>query len=670
VSTAQRQVNFDAIPFELRAQASWVLWKYGLQRPDGKRAKIPLMPIGNAAKVNDSATWSDFETVKRAFLNPIAHPGAFDGIGFVFAGEGGLVGIDVDNCISDDGTIAPWAASIMAGLSTYFESSPSGRGLHGILAGALPAAYGDGAKRTLAGGGGIEVYQNRRFFTVTGAHVPGTPTTIESSQRQLEAFLARELPRYSTGGGTMNEHPFFGAPRQSYRLGDYARHQPVDDGEDGAIIRRLTDKLGASFRVLFHDGNVDAYGGDESKADFAMLCDVARECGPDSALLDRLYRMSALYRRPGRAEKWQTKHSADGRTYGQMTIAKVIAAVSDSAQVPGASSWKIELARTIVERGVPPLLWDVYELLTADDGPALFFAPPGHLKSWLALHLCICIGTGAPFLGQFAVRRRAYVVYINLDSGANAFSRRLERVNVPDNLLIVNAAQYDSTEFENVFRTYPGAFVVVDCLADMGGGLPSRGEDLAQAARKHFRYLRALYERYGSNGVVLDHPHRPKEGSFDYYGSSQKEAALRTMWRASLIDDGEGSRSVKIECRKQSEAERFRPFVAAVDFRTPLVRFEFRGYLNEVTQQRQEGQSDVERVASVLHGVPGGLTCKQIMELSGLARDPVRYAVKDKRFRSTGGGRATRYTFVESSEAPGDSPFDSDIGSAESNGSS
>jgi hypothetical protein len=257
------------------------------------------------------------------------------------------------------------------------------------------------------------------------------------------------------------------------------------------------------------------------------------------------------------------------------------------------------------------------------------------------------------------VRRRDYVVYINLDAGANAISRRLLNVNPPANLLIVNATQYDPAEFERVFQTYPGAFVVVDCLADVGGGVPPRGEDAAQAARKFFRHWRALYGRYGANGVVLDHPHRPKEGAFDYYGSIQKEATVRTMWRASLIDESRDVRSIKIECRKQSEAELFRPFVATVDFRAPLVRFEFRGYLNKVTQQRQDGPSDVERVASVLNGVLGGLMCKQLMELTSLARDRVRSAVKDGLFRSTGRGRATRYTLVESNEPPGDSAFDS-----------
>ena len=667
---SQSSANLEVIPSDLTALHRWVLWKYGPRRPDGKRAKIPLQPNGNPAKVNDPVTWSAFEVVKAALLNPFRKPDAFDGVGFVLAAEGNLVGIDLDDCVNADGSLTPFAQRLVASLRTYWEYSPSGGGLRAFIKGSLPQKYGAGLNRTARSGERIEAYQRGHYLTLTGAHLPDTPLKIESLQGALDALLTRELPASSTGGGSMNAHPFFSTPQQSYRLGDYAP-TPVDDGGDATIIRRLIDKLGAPFSALFDDGNVEAYGGDESKADFGLLCSMARECGFDPRPLDRLYRKSALYRRLGRSTKWDARHSAEGRTYGEMTIAKVIAAVAASpSRVNGASSWKIESARDIVERGVPPLEWDVEELLTSDDGPVLFFAPPGHLKSWLALHLCVCVATGTPFLGHFPVRRRNHAVYINLDASANAFSRRLTRVNPPDNFLIVNASQYDPTEFESVLRSYPGAFVAVDCLADVGGGVPLRGEDAAQAARRYFRELRALYERYGSNGVVMDHPHRPKDGAFDYYGSIQKEATVRAMWMASLIDDEEGSQSVKITCRKQNEAERFKPFVASADFRAPFVRFEFRGYLSKVNGQRSQGPSDVERVASVLYSVPDGLTSKQIMELAGLPRDRVLAALKDRRFGSTGKAKATRYALVESNLAPGDSPFDSDVGPAESNGSS
>lgn len=308
-------VNFDAIPCELKALARWVLWKYGAQRPGGKSAKPPLMPNGTLAKVNDPTTWSSFEVVKAAFLDPL---NAFDGIGFVLTGEDGLIGIDLDDCIGGDGVVAPWAQRIITELLTYWERSPSARGLHCILRGSLPEAYGDGAKRTLAGGRGIEVYQDRRFFTVTGAHVSGTPITIEPLQCQLEALLARELPRHSTGGGPMNEHPFFLASSPSYRLGDYAGPHPVEAAAtDDALLDGLRLRFGRAFCPLYDCGDISAYDGDHSRADLALVNYLIQACGPGPARVDRLFRRSALMR-----PKWDEYRGV--QTYGQMTIAKGI----------------------------------------------------------------------------------------------------------------------------------------------------------------------------------------------------------------------------------------------------------------------------------------------------------------------------------------------------------
>ena len=215
-------VNFEAIPSELKALSQWVLWRRGALRPNGKRAKPPRMPNGNLAKPNDPTTWNLFEDVKAAFLDS---PNGYDGVGFMLASEDGFVAIDLDNCVGKDGAVAPWARRIMDTLPTYWERSPSGTGLRAFLGGTLPAGYGNGINRPLAAGGRIEVYQIARYVTVTGAHVAGTPTTIQPLQRELEAVLTRELPSHSTGWVSMND-PFSSVPRTSYRVGDLIRHPP------------------------------------------------------------------------------------------------------------------------------------------------------------------------------------------------------------------------------------------------------------------------------------------------------------------------------------------------------------------------------------------------------------------------------------------------------------
>ena len=651
---SQPNVNFAAIPHELKILSRWVNWRFGPARPDGKRPKIPIMPNGKPAKVNDPTTWSSFEAVQMAFLNPFCF---CDGIGFVLTSQDGLIGIDFDDCVSDNGSIAPWAQRIVNELRTCWEFSPSGSGLRAFLRGSLPQAYGNGAKHNLVGGGRIEVYQDLHFLTVTGLHLPGTPTTIEPLQGQLEAFLARELPRNSTGGGPMNDHPFSPAYSPSYRLGDLARHPPVDAtfADNMALIERLRRERGQPFCSLFDDGNIDAYGGDESAGDFALAKDLARACALDPQRTDWLFRLSALYPRPERAKKWDEVHSGDGRTYGEMTIQAAIESLRNETSIGlpflAPPPWKIQTARAIVERGVLPAQFDIDQLLPMEDGPAVLFGPPGSLKSWLGLHACGCFATEKPFLGRFPVRGRPYSIYINLDAGDRAFERRVVRSGFSvDNLLIVSVDAYDLGMLRQLLQAYPGAFVVIDTFSD--AYKIGRGEDQAQVMRRFLREHRGLYQEFGCNGFLIDHPHRPRDGAAhgDYYGSIQKEAAARIMWQVTPLRSAQGISRAKVACRKMSECELFKTFEFSVDFRDSLVRCEFQGYLDEATGVRSEGPSDGDRIAALLCDVQAGMTSKGITERTGLPRDRVRDAIKDGRFHLTGKGRATRYLLGESTE--------------------
>jgi primase-polymerase (primpol)-like protein len=56
------------------------------------------------------------------------------GVGIVLGGLGEgtdlyLCGLDLDSCLDETGTIALWAADIIAAALSYAEISPSGRGL-------------------------------------------------------------------------------------------------------------------------------------------------------------------------------------------------------------------------------------------------------------------------------------------------------------------------------------------------------------------------------------------------------------------------------------------------------------------------------------------------------------------------------------------------------------
>jgi putative DNA primase/helicase len=147
-------VKAEAIPKELKVRPQWVVWKAVGNKPD----KVPYSPrTGRRASSTDLLTWSSFGEALGAYEN-----GKYAGIGFVFSSADPYTGIDLDNCVNEDGEIELWALEIARHLDNYTELSATGSGLHIIV-------RGDVSNRRK---GDVEVYSSKRFFTMTG-HVVG-----------------------------------------------------------------------------------------------------------------------------------------------------------------------------------------------------------------------------------------------------------------------------------------------------------------------------------------------------------------------------------------------------------------------------------------------------------------------------------------------------------------
>jgi primase-polymerase (primpol)-like protein len=140
----------------------------------------------------------------------------------------------------------------------------------------------------------IEMYDSRRFFTVTGNHLKGTPLTIEPRQAELTTLHAEVLPH--SGKRTVARPP----------VDPLAQ---MDD--DTLLLRALNARNGEKFGRLFA-GDTSGYDGDDSRADLA-LCGILAFWTQDPEQMDRLFRRSGLMR-----EKWER---AD---YRERTIEKAI----------------------------------------------------------------------------------------------------------------------------------------------------------------------------------------------------------------------------------------------------------------------------------------------------------------------------------------------------------
>jgi primase-polymerase (primpol)-like protein len=157
-------VIVENIPADLVGDPSWypALIKPKIGKP-GKWDKIPGDPeTAAAATWSDPATRCTFDVAYMAYQRD----SRFTGIGYMMHGDG-LVGIDLDTCVSPDGTIAPWAAEIVEQFAgAYWERSVSGTGLRGFCRGVLPDGV-DG-RRSKIEGCSVEVYSGQRFLVVTG----------------------------------------------------------------------------------------------------------------------------------------------------------------------------------------------------------------------------------------------------------------------------------------------------------------------------------------------------------------------------------------------------------------------------------------------------------------------------------------------------------------------
>jgi hypothetical protein len=90
----------ENIPGELKARPQWVVWKAVGDKPD----KVPYSARSRRrASSTDLLTWSTFQEALEAY-----ETGEYAGLGFMFSSADPSTGIDLDNCVVEDGEIALW----------------------------------------------------------------------------------------------------------------------------------------------------------------------------------------------------------------------------------------------------------------------------------------------------------------------------------------------------------------------------------------------------------------------------------------------------------------------------------------------------------------------------------------------------------------------------------
>lgn len=282
----------------LTQYTQWVGWSYWLD-DQNRPKKLPCNPLtGTKAMSNNPKTWGTYQQA----IDSVKKYG-FEGIGFMFYPQNiPLVGIDLDNCLDDNGNPSKLAQDVIDLIGGYWEISPSGKGLHGLVLGQLPTGKRKNAKM------GFEMYESGRYFTITGNQFVGSEL-VECTDKlsELHAMIF-------TSSARIPPNP---TPKTAQKLANF----------DDFINKAMNAKNGAKFKALW-EGNISGYPS-PSEAEFALASMLAYWTDYDEAQIDSYFRQSELMR-----DKWDEPHG--DLTYGQLTIRNAIA----KSQSYGSSSPK------------------------------------------------------------------------------------------------------------------------------------------------------------------------------------------------------------------------------------------------------------------------------------------------------------------------------------------
>lgn len=494
--------NLEAVPEELRQYLQWVVWKAAkITKRDGtvKITKVPYNPkTGKPASTNRRGDWGTFDEACEAQIMD-----GYTGIGFVFTADDPFVGIDLDNCVDESGSLRSDARRAVDELQSFTEKSPSGKGLHIICKGELP---GGGHCDNKAG---REMYQEGRFFTITAEVVDGYDIV-------------------KAGGAALNTlyQDWFGQSGSTD-----ANHTAGNlEWDPEAPLVSLDDmQIGENWKALIWDGEglkkyTDPEGGPDRSAALFAVCQEMKSAGVNiesilTVLTDKDYFLSsaALDRRGNResAKEWLWKY----------TLAKVLADSQNIVNLfddlsPLESKERAPVGRGLrfisggeLIRDIPPVEWLIQQYIEANT-LGIMFGEPGVGKSFIALDMACCIATGEAWQGLPV--KQGPVFYI-AGEGHAGIRRRLKawsvhRGVVPENVMISSTAVAltDGEAVQNVIQTIKAmtkkygkpALIVVDTLARNFGG---RDENSNQDMGLFVQHMDQLKHELQTTVLIVHH---------------------------------------------------------------------------------------------------------------------------------------------------------------------
>jgi hypothetical protein len=315
------------------------------------------------------------------------------------------------------------------------------------------------------------------------------------------------------------------------------------------VLQKLFSASNAGDNLKLYNGDTSNYGGDHSSADLAFVSKVAFYTQlPEQ--IDSIFRHCRLMR-----DKWDEIHSADGETYGEMTISKALADLNDTYSPPRSHKSKsggFQLIRgsEIIKQSVKTD-W-LIEGFIPRDSTVLMFGEPESCKSMIALDMACCIGSDQDWAGNPV--KQGDVVYI-AGEGGNGLSKRLNALIQEKGLSVdhfhSSSSSMDLMSSESVDEVLKVVgeieglrLIIIDTLHRNSTGEESSSSDFA-IVLQHCDQLRLVT---GATIMMIHHSgHGNKNRS---RGSSSIRGAMDAEFK--VLKDG----GVKLHCTKMKDDEK------------------------------------------------------------------------------------------------------------------
>lgn len=503
--------DYSKLPIELVNLQQWVCWGW-----NGMQLKMPVSPLtGSGAKAGQPDTWGTFGQA----LDRVDH-GQCKGIGFEFANNGELVGVDLDHCITNN-SLVPEAVELVQRFNTYTEVSQSGTGLHIICKGKLPGK----AIKSKA----VEMYNSGRYFALTG-NVYNDKAVLRDAQPAIDSLYdelanarmkAQEKPTQVQSGGLT-----------------------LDDSK--LIEIAANARNGTLFTDLF-TGKWESHYSSQSEADLALCNMLAFYTGRGATQMDRLFRQSGLMR-----EKWSRKQS--GTTYGAITIQNAVehctkvfdphtTAEQDFTDVLGQQPKEQQngplklIPLSAIQPQSVKWLWKPYIPLGKI---TLLEADPGTGKTYLCLALASVVSSGSRFYmePEGTIHDPAPVIYLTAEDGLS--DTIVPRLNtcIPqpnlENIVTIDDREKSLTFLDNRIEEalkalHPKLFVIDPLQAYLGAKVDMHR---ANEVRPVMAHIAKLAEEYECAFVMIMHMNKNALGAQAMYrglGSIDIPAVARSM---------------------------------------------------------------------------------------------------------------------------------------------